>query len=93
MTSENKNLQQQTMLLQSLKDEMRQVRGGTGLLPHKEWGMTDDPPPLLQLDTDILNEEARLSDFKRLSTKHALGIKFGGLLELAEKATVRVASG
>lgn len=36
-----------------------------------------------------MNEEAKLSDFKRLATKEALGIKFGALLELSEKATVR----
>ena len=36
-----------------------------------------------------MNEEAKLSDFKRVATKEALGIKFGALLELSEKATVR----
>jgi len=35
-----------------------------------------------------MNEEAKLSDFKRQATKEALGIKFGALLELSEKATV-----
>jgi hypothetical protein len=45
----------------------------------------------VQLDTEIMNEEAKLSDFKRQATKEALGIKFGALLELSEKATVRCA--
>lgn len=43
-----------------------------------------------QLDTEIMNEEAKLSDLKRQATKEALGIKFGALLELSEKATVRL---
>ena len=35
-----------------------------------------------------MNEEAKLSDFKRKATKEALSVKFGAILELAEKATV-----
>ncbi|CDZ97696.1 Eisosome component PIL1/LSP1 [Phaffia rhodozyma] len=64
MSSENKNLPMQTELMQSLRDEMR------------------------ELDTEIMNTEASLSDFKRKATKDALSIKFGGLLELAEKMTI-----
>lgn len=41
-----------------------------------------------QLDTEIMDSEARLSDHKRVATKSALSLKFGGLLELAEKATI-----
>lgn len=64
MGQENKNLMQQTELLQSLRDQMR------------------------QMDTDILTEEAKLGDYKRRAMKEALGLKFGGCLELAEKATI-----
>jgi hypothetical protein len=64
MGQENKNLQAQTELLQSLREQMR------------------------QMDTDILIEEAKLGDFKRRVTKEALGIKFGGCFELAEKAQI-----
>lgn len=35
-----------------------------------------------------MDSEARLSDHKRVSLKSALALKFGGLLELAEKATI-----
>lgn len=35
-----------------------------------------------------MDSEARLSDHKRVATKSALSLKFGGLLELAEKATI-----
>jgi hypothetical protein len=41
------------------------------------------------LDTEIMNEEARLGDFKRQTSKDFLALKFGGLLESAQKATVR----
>lgn len=33
-------------------------------------------------------EEARLGDFKRLSTRNFMALKLGGLLEFGEKATV-----
>lgn len=64
MGQENKNLPSQTELLQSLRDQMR------------------------QMDTEIVTEEAQLGDFKRRITKEALGIKFGGCFELAEKAQI-----
>lgn len=41
-----------------------------------------------QMDTEILVQEAKLGDFKRQVTKEALGIKFGGCFELAEKAQI-----
>lgn len=44
---------------------------------------------LRNLDNTIMHEEARLGDYKRTSTKDLLALKFGGLLECAEKATVR----
>jgi hypothetical protein len=40
------------------------------------------------LDTEIMVEEARLGDFKRLSTRNFMTLKLGGLLEFGEKATV-----
>lgn len=40
------------------------------------------------MDTDIVMEEAKIGDFKRRATKEALGIKFNGLLELAEHLTI-----
>lgn len=40
------------------------------------------------MDTDIVTEEAKIGDFKRRATKEALGIKFNGLLELAEHLTI-----
>ncbi|KDQ18147.1 hypothetical protein BOTBODRAFT_29483 [Botryobasidium botryosum FD-172 SS1] len=43
---------------------------------------------LRNLDNSILNEEARLSDFKRTTTKDFMALKFGGLLECAEKARI-----
>lgn len=47
--------------------------------------LTDE---MRQLDTEILSEEARVGDFKRRVTKQFMLLKFGGLLEFAEKATV-----
>lgn len=65
MNPENKNLQQQTDLLNRLRDEIR------------------------VMDTDIMNEEAGLGDFKRYSARAWMGLKFGGLLECCEKGAVR----
>lgn len=64
MSPENKNLSQQTDLLQTLQNE---IRG---------------------LDSEIMTEESRLSDFKRIETKNWMALKFGGLLELSEKGAV-----
>lgn len=41
-----------------------------------------------QLDSDIMLEEARLSDYKRQTTKDWMALKFGGLLEFAQKVVV-----
>ncbi|KAI0826558.1 hypothetical protein BC628DRAFT_1502794 [Trametes gibbosa] len=64
MNPDNKNLQQQTDLLNRLRDEIR------------------------AMDTDIMNEEAALGDFKRFSARSWMGIKFGGLLECCEKGAI-----
>ncbi|PSR77162.1 hypothetical protein PHLCEN_2v8027 [Hermanssonia centrifuga] len=40
------------------------------------------------IDTDIMNEEANLGDFKRSSAKNWMGLKFGGLMELCEKGVI-----
>ncbi|PFH49461.1 hypothetical protein AMATHDRAFT_63163 [Amanita thiersii Skay4041] len=40
------------------------------------------------LDTEIMAEEAALSDFKRSQTRLWMGLKFGGLLECSEKGTI-----
>ena len=40
------------------------------------------------LDTEILNEEASLGDFKRSSAKNWMGTKFGALAECCEKGLV-----
>ncbi len=42
------------------------------------------------IDTDIMNEEANLGDFKRSSAKNWMGLKFGGLMELCEKGVVSI---
>ncbi|KAJ7607143.1 hypothetical protein FB45DRAFT_764482 [Roridomyces roridus] len=41
-----------------------------------------------QMDGDIMNEEASLGDFKRTSARDAMGLKFGGLMEVCEKGCV-----
>ncbi|KAI0073873.1 hypothetical protein K474DRAFT_1666083 [Panus rudis PR-1116 ss-1] len=40
------------------------------------------------LDTDIMNEEASLGDFKRYSVKNWMGMKFGGLQECCQKGAI-----
>ena len=40
------------------------------------------------LDGEILHEEADVQDFKRKAARNFLLLKFGGILEFAEKATV-----
>ncbi|KAF5339719.1 hypothetical protein D9611_009081 [Ephemerocybe angulata] len=40
------------------------------------------------LDSEIMTEEASLGDFKRSTTRTWLGLKFGGLLECAERGTI-----
>jgi len=42
---------------------------------------------------EVRNEEAALGDFKRRTTKDAMGLKCGGLLEMAEKLTVSYEGG
>ncbi|KAI0674363.1 hypothetical protein C8Q78DRAFT_967073 [Trametes maxima] len=64
MNPENKNLQQQTELLNRLREEIR------------------------DMDTQIMNEEAGLGDFKRVSARNWMGLKFGGLLECCEKGAI-----
>lgn len=41
-----------------------------------------------QLDTEIMMEEARLSDFKRSSVRSFMGLKFGGLQELSARGAI-----
>lgn len=41
-----------------------------------------------QMDSEIMSEEAAMSDFKRTSTKMWMMLKFGGLQECTEKTTV-----
>ncbi|OCH86000.1 hypothetical protein OBBRIDRAFT_814825 [Obba rivulosa] len=45
------------------------------------------------MDTDIMAEEASLGDFKRLSAKTWMGLKFGGLLECSQKGVIIGESG
>ncbi|KAF9457410.1 hypothetical protein BDZ94DRAFT_1202761 [Collybia nuda] len=40
------------------------------------------------LDSEIMSEEAGLGDFKRSTTRAWMGLKFGGLVECAEKGTI-----
>lgn len=40
------------------------------------------------IDTEILNEEASLGDFKRTSAKNWMGMKLGALAECCEKGLV-----
>lgn len=45
------------------------------------------------MGTDIMAEEANLGDYKRVTAKAWLGIKFGGLLECCEKGIVHIQAG
>ena len=45
------------------------------------------------LDTDIMEKNASLRDYKRSTAKAWLGIKFGALLECCEKGVVRIQVG
>ncbi|KAG5637063.1 hypothetical protein H0H81_005944 [Sphagnurus paluster] len=40
------------------------------------------------MDSDIMTEEAAIGDFKRTMTKSWMGLKFGGLVECAEKGRI-----
>lgn len=42
------------------------------------------------LDTDVMNEETSLQDFKRYSAKSWMGVKYGALMECCEKGAVSV---
>ncbi|KAH8830724.1 hypothetical protein DL96DRAFT_1594084 [Flagelloscypha sp. PMI_526] len=62
---------------------------------HKNLGMQTDTlnqlrDQIRQMDTEIMAEEASISDFKRTSTKMWMALKFGGLQEVTEKGTVRL---
>lgn len=41
------------------------------------------------MDSDIMTEEAALGDYKRTITREWMTLKFGGLVEVSEKGTVR----
>ncbi|KAL5640537.1 hypothetical protein ACGC1H_007698 [Rhizoctonia solani] len=41
-----------------------------------------------RLEIDIVNEEAAIGDYKRRVTREFLGLKFAGMVELAEKTTI-----
>ncbi|KAF8729270.1 Eisosome component PIL1, partial [Rhizoctonia solani] len=41
-----------------------------------------------RLEIDIVNEEAAIGDYKRRATREFLGLKFAGMVELAEKTTI-----
>lgn len=45
------------------------------------------------LDTEILNEEASLGDYKRSTAKNWMGIKFGALMECCGKGMVSAPPG
>ncbi|TIC19927.1 hypothetical protein E3Q13_01007 [Wallemia mellicola] len=64
MNSENKNLPQQTQLLESFRQQAA------------------------DLDVEIVNSEAMIWDYKRTTTKTALGYKFCSLVEFAEKVSI-----
>lgn len=64
MNTENKNLPQQTQLLESFRQQAS------------------------ELDVEVLNSEAVLWDYKRATTKTALGYKFCSLVEYAEKVSI-----
>jgi chromosome segregation ATPase len=67
--------------LQKMTPESKNLHEQTDLLTRLREEMRS-------LDTRIMNEETQLGDFKRQASKQILLIKFGGLLECAEKAKV-----
>lgn len=91
MSSENKYLQQQTDLLQTLRNEIRSL---DSLIMQEGELCNLDVSPVRPASycSDALRDftlsEAKLSDSKRLSTKEGLAIKFSALSELAEKMTI-----
>ncbi|KAG8891280.1 hypothetical protein FRB99_003730, partial [Tulasnella sp. 403] len=67
--------------LSKMGPEHKQLASQTDLLKQ----LKDE---MKQLDADILVEEARLSDYKRQTTKDWMALKFGGLVELSEKVEI-----
>ncbi|KAJ3798305.1 hypothetical protein GGU11DRAFT_704165 [Lentinula aff. detonsa] len=60
---------------------------------HKNLGMQTDTLNRLRdeiraMDSEIMSDEAALSDYKRSKTRAWMGLKFGGLLEWCEKGTI-----
>ncbi|KAJ3827812.1 hypothetical protein F5880DRAFT_1699068 [Lentinula raphanica] len=60
---------------------------------HKNLGMQTETLNRLRdeirsMDSEIMSDEASLSDYKRAKTKSWMGLKFGGLLECCEKGTI-----
>ncbi|KAM0754430.1 hypothetical protein T439DRAFT_321466 [Meredithblackwellia eburnea MCA 4105] len=43
---------------------------------------------MVGLENTVINEESKLSDFKRSATKEAMSLKLGAMLELAEKTVI-----
>lgn len=67
--------------LSKMSPEHKQLTMQTSLL----YKLRED---IRAMDSEIMTEEAALSDFKRQSAREWMGTKFGGLLECCEKGTV-----
>ncbi|KAJ8295939.1 Sphingolipid long chain base-responsive protein PIL1 [Rhodotorula toruloides] len=57
-------------------------------LPTQRQRLRDMQQEMIGLEHSVLTEETRLSDFKRRATREALSLKFGAMLELAEKTVI-----
>ncbi|KAF8580310.1 hypothetical protein K439DRAFT_1415439 [Ramaria rubella] len=68
--------------------KLAKMSGENKNLPAQTELLTKLRDEIRQLDTEIMVEEARLSDFKRMSTRNFMALKLGGLLEFGEKATI-----
>lgn len=56
--------------------------------PAREAKLHELKSEMVGMEQSVLNEEARLGDFKRDAVKEALSLKLGAMLELAEKQTI-----
>ena len=57
-------------------------------LPEASQRLRENKQEMIGLEQAVINEETALSDCKRQQTRAALDLKFGALLELAEKTTI-----
>ncbi|KAI5481694.1 hypothetical protein MNV49_002920 [Pseudohyphozyma bogoriensis] len=75
------NIESQDKKVSKMKEENKDLPAATTKLLEMRQEMVG-------LENTVINEETKLSDFKRSTTREAMSLKLGAILELAEKTVI-----